>query len=90
MEPPFAFLTQALRPAELFFYGLFFLTFTHLNEAVKLLLRTDDLVVPVAHTGSGGNEVSYNHIFLQTSEVILLGAHRCLVEDLGGFLEGCR
>jgi len=90
LGPPFAFVVSAYRPAKLFCCDFFFLTFTSLNEAVKFFLRTYDLVVPVAHAGSRRNEVSYNHIFLQASEVVLLGAHRSLVEDLGGFLEGRR
>ena len=83
-------LDLARRPAGLFRRDFLSLSFSCLDKAVKLFLRTHDLVVPVTHAGSSRNEVSYDDVLLQTSEVVFFSADRSLIEDLGRFLEGCR
>src|SRR5215469_1549482 len=43
-----------------------------------LLLARDLLAVPLHEAGAGGNELAYNHIFLQTYQVVGLRLNRRL------------
>ena len=56
-------------------------------DALVILTRTNDELVKLAQTCTGGDAVTADNVLLHTLEAVLLATDGSLVEHLGGLLE---
>lgn len=57
------------------------------KHRVNVVLTGNDEIVVFAQTGTGGNEVSADDIFLHTLKIVGLAVDSSLVKHLSGLLE---